>query len=91
MFNTACNNEFSYNINAVSGTLRKSHPKSKFCVREIKDNLLVFSDKTPRLDAYGEEIVILQVMLVGENRVLIEYVPKSKFEEMEGEKKWSEK
>lgn len=83
MFNTSCENNFSYNINAVSGTLRKSHPKSKFCIREIKDSLFVFSDGIPRLEAYSEEIVILQVMLVGGNRVLIEYVPKSKFEEME--------
>ena len=37
MFNSNVDNQFSYNINAVSGTLRKSHLKSKFCVREISD------------------------------------------------------
>lgn len=37
MFNSSVNNQFSYNINAASGTLRNSHPKSKFCVREISD------------------------------------------------------
>ena len=83
MFNTSYSSNFSNETNAVSGTLRKSHPKSKFCIRVIKDNLFVFSDGTPRLEAYSEEIVILQVMLVGGNRVLIEYVPKSKFEETE--------
>ena len=48
MFNTSCENNFSYNINAVSGTLRKSHPKSKFCIREKKDRLFVISDGKPQ-------------------------------------------
>lgn len=87
MFNTSCENNFSYNINAVSGTLRKSHPKSKFCVREIKSESFVFNDEKPRLTVYGEEIVILQAMLTGENQALIEYVLKSDFEEMVGEEK----
>lgn len=85
MFNTSCENNFSYNINAVSGTLRKSHPKSKFCVREIESKSFVFNDEKPRLTVYGEEIVILQAMLTGENQALIEYVLKSDFEEMIGE------
>lgn len=75
------NNQFSYNINAVSGTLRKSHPKSKMCVREVERGRLVFSDEKPRLEAYSPEIVVLQVMLTGENMALIEYVLKSDFEE----------
>lgn len=80
MFNTVSNN-FSYNINAVSGTLRKSHPKSKLCVRRIEDNKLVFDETKPRLTTYSEEIVVLQTMLTGENTALIEYVLKSDFEE----------
>lgn len=80
MFNTVSNN-FSYNINAVSGTLRKSHPKSKLCVRRIEDNKLVFDETKPRLTMYSEEIVVLQTMLTGENTALIEYVLKSDFEE----------
>lgn len=80
MFNTVSNN-FSYNINAVSGTLRKSHPKSKLCVRRIEDNRLVFDETKPRLTTYSEEIVVLQTMLTGENTALIEYVLKSDFEE----------
>lgn len=87
MFNTSCENNFSYNINAVSGTLRKSHPKSKFCVIKIGSKEFVFNDEKPRLTFYGkEEIVILQAMLTGENQALIEYVLKSDFEEMVGEK-----
>ena len=81
MFNSySNNNHFSYNINAVSGTLRKSHPKSKFCVREIRDSMLVFNDEKPRLTTYDNELVVLQVMLTGENKALIEYVLKTDFE-----------
>lgn len=79
------NNSFSYNINAVSGTLRKSHPKSKFCVREVLDDKWVFDEEKPRLKTHTPEIVILQIMLTGENRALIEYVLKTDFEEMAGD------
>lgn len=83
MFNTT-NNEFNYNINAVSGTLRKSHPKSKFTVKPLKDNLYMFRDEKPILE-YGNwnEIVILQTMLIGNDRALIEYVNKEDFEQSE--------
>lgn len=84
MFNT-CSNNFAYNINAVSGTLRKSHPKSKFCVRVVDDGQFVFNNETPRLTRYSPEIVILQSMLTGENQVLIEYVLKTDFEELDGD------
>ena len=80
MFNTDIVNKFSYNINAVSGTLRKSHPKSKLCVRHIKDEIFVFDGEKPRLTHYSPEIVVLQTMLTGENTALIEYVLKSDFE-----------
>lgn len=87
MFNTNLSNQFSYTINAVSGTLRKSHPKSKICVRTVKDDLWIFSDKSPKLTgAYdSEEIIVLQVMLTGENKCLVEYVNKSDFVECEQE------
>lgn len=78
-------NKFSYNINAVSGTLRKSHPKSKVCVRKIDKDQFVFDNECPRLTTYSNEIVILQVMLTGENTALVEYVLKSDFEEVENE------
>ena len=84
MFNSYSNsNHFSYKINAVSGTLRKSHPKSKFCVRTVDDKNCIFDSKKPRLvwDQWAVEIVILQAMLTGENRLLVEYVEKQDFEE----------
>lgn len=81
MFNTDIVNKFSYTVNAVSGTLRKSHPKSKLCVRRIEENKFVFDSEKPRLVNYSPEIVVLQVMLTGENVALIEYVLKSDFEE----------
>ena len=82
MFNSYSNiNRFSYNINAVSGTLRKSHPKSKFCVREVDNDQYIFNSEKPRLTKYSGEIVILQAMLTGENRLLVEYVDKKEFEE----------
>lgn len=80
MLNTTYNN-FAYNVNAVSGTLRKSHPKSKLCVRKVDDGSYVFDDDKPRLRAYSPEIIVLQTMLTGEKQVLIEYVLKSEFEE----------
>jgi hypothetical protein len=83
MFNSV-SNSFSYNINAVSGTLRKSHPKSKFCVREVEGTRLVFDSEKPRLTTYDKEIVILQAMLTGENKALIEYVLKEDFEKTDG-------
>ena len=82
MFNTTrVDNKFSYNIDAVSGTLRKSHPKSKFCVRVVENDQFIFDDNKPRLRNYSEEIVVLQAMLTGENRALVEYVLASEFEE----------
>lgn len=85
MFNSI-NNSFQYNVNAVSGTLRKSHPKSKFCVRDVDSRTYTFDSTKPRLylEHYEPEIVILQVMLTGENKCLIEYVLKSDFQIEEG-------
>lgn len=81
MLNTYNNQSFNYNINAVSGTLRKSHPKSKICVRKIDDNSYVFDAERPSLTYKSAEIIILQVMLTGENKALVEYVLKSDFEQ----------
>lgn len=82
MFNTTnVNAKFNYNINAVSGTLRKSHPKSKFTIRRLSTDMCIFSDENPpRLLKYGPEVVILQTMLIGDNRAIIEYVAKKDFE-----------
>lgn len=84
MLDTNVVNRFSYNINAVSGTLRKSHPKSKLCVRTVADDSYIFDSKKPRLKySSTSEIVVLQAMLTGENRVLVEYVLASEFEDGE--------
>lgn len=79
------NNTFNYNINAVSGTLRKSHPKSKMIVRELAGHPCEFSSRNPRVyDSTTHDykpIVVLQAMLCGDDKVLIEYVEKQYFEE----------
>lgn len=79
------NSTFNYNINAVSGTLRKSHPKSKMIVRELTGHPCEFSSRNPQVyDSTIREyksIVVLQAMLCGDNKVLIEYVLKEDFEE----------
>ena len=82
MLNT---NTFNYNINAVSGTLRKSHPKSKIIVRELASHPCEFSSRNPQVyDSTTRNyrpIVVLQAMLCGDDKVLIEYVEKQHFEE----------
>lgn len=83
---TVTNNKFNYSINAVSGTLRKSHPKSKVVLRTLSKSLWIFDKDTPRLDSDTyEEIVVLQVMLIGNNQALVEYVLKEDFKEVENE------
>jgi len=77
MFNSySQSNQFNFDINAVSGTLRKSHPNSKMMIKRLDADLLCFSEVKPRLHDYSssEEIVILQTMLIGDGRALIEYV-----------------
>ena len=70
MLDSTTVNRFNYNINAVSGTLRKSHPKP-----------YIFNDEKPRLFQYDNtEIVVLQVMLIGDNKAIVEYVNKNDFE-----------
>ena len=74
---------FNYHVNAVSGTLRKSHPKSKMFIRNLNINDSLFDDE-PKLviNRYcTKDVVILQTMLCGDNKVLVEYVIKEDFEE----------
>jgi hypothetical protein len=75
---------FNYNINAVSGTIRKSHPKSQIIIRDLKYNTKEFDVSNPSVWIGGystEEIVVLQVMLIGNNQGLIEIVRKKDFTE----------
>lgn len=80
MFNT-----FNYNINAVSGTMRKSHPKSRMVVRNLSNHPCEFDSHNPSVydstDREYKNIVVLQTMLCGDNRVLIEFVESKYFEE----------
>ena len=76
---------FNYNVNAVSGTLRKSHPKSRIVLRSINSSCNEFDPHGPTVyDSTTRKttpIIVLQVMLCGNNQVLIEYVPTADFEE----------
>lgn len=80
--NSTTVNRFNYNINAVSGTLRKSHPKSKIAIRGLLDKPYIFNDKRPRLfQDDNTEIIVLQVILIGNDKAIVEYVNKNDFEE----------
>lgn len=92
------NNSFNYNINAVNGTIRKSHPKSIITKVKLDDTLLdkinpryiVTTKKyyegsrgNDRYDSYNVDtdypVVILQVMLCGDNQCLLEFVKEENF------------
>lgn len=79
MLNSYANNSFKFDLNAVSGTLRKSHPKSRFVLTTLDFNKTYLFDPVPK---YREkDVVVLQTMLIGDNRGLVEIVYKSDFEE----------
>ena len=81
MLDSTIVNRFNYNINAVSGTLRKSHPKSKIAIRGLLDKPYIFDDEKPRLFKFDDtEVIVLQVMLIGDNKAVVEYVNKKDFE-----------
>ena len=81
MLDSTTVNRFNYNINAVRGTLRKSHPKSKIAIRGLLDKPYIFNDERPRLFQDDDtEIIVLQVMLIGDNKAIVEYVNKNDFE-----------
>ena len=80
MFNTYVDNKFNYNVNAVSGTLRKTMKDSKFIIRELDYDQPIFAPNHQSLYYNSDPIVILQIMLVGDNKCLIEYVEKGIFD-----------
>ena len=65
MFNSYVDNKFNYNINAVSGTLRKTMKDSKFIIRELDPDLYIFSPKHQSIYYNSAPIVVLQIMLIG--------------------------
>ena len=68
----------SITFNSVAGTLVKSHPKSKFARFGLdRSESLAFFDETQphRNIGYSDvDITVLQVMLCGNNMVLVEFV-----------------
>lgn len=74
--------QFRFNVDAVSGTLHKSTRKSKLCVRDVNDKSYIFDDERPRLLGNSEEIVVLQTMLTGGNKILVEYMTRKDYDEM---------
>lgn len=93
--NPITNNSIS--INAVSGTLSKTFKKSFFQTFEFgsRQSDTVFDENNPRIsywekfngEWYEKEkkaipIVVLQTMLCGNNRVLVELIRKEDYEEM---------
>ena len=82
MFNS-CRNNTNLKINAVSGTLVKNYRKSFFIYRG-KD-AYIFNEEMPRLygrERKSEEVVVLQTIIVGEDRFLCEVMYKSDFDEL---------
>ena len=75
--------KFNFNVDAVSGTLHKSTRKSKFCVRDVDGKSYIFDDEFPRLLCGSkEEIVVLQTMLTGKDKILVEYMTRKDYDEM---------
>lgn len=76
-------NTFKFNVDAVSGTLHKSTRKSKMCVRNVTDDLCIFSDTKPHLTSDNlEEIVVLQTMLAGKEKMIVEYMTRKDYDAM---------
>lgn len=82
MFNSYVDHKFNFNVNAVSGTLRKSMKDSKFIIRELDSETYIFSSEHQSLGYKTGPIVILQIMLIGNNQCLIEYVEKDIFDKI---------
>lgn len=76
-------NTFKFNVDAVSGTLHKSTRKSKICVRNVTGDLCIFSDTKPHLTRdNSEEIVVLQTMLAGKEKMIVEYMTRKDYDAM---------
>lgn len=73
MFDSAVSTKNVQTVNAVSGTLVKSHPKSYFMLGHANsrstDSLMGHSDK-----------VVLQAMLIGDMYLMYEVVSKDDYE-----------
>ena len=66
------------NINAVAGTLVKTHEKSYFVRFHLKSPLAEkILKRNPAYD--GEQVIVLQTMLVGDMQVITELVSKEEY------------
>lgn len=78
MFNSYYGGTQKVEINAVSGTLVKNHPKSRFVVAKSNDTL--FNETRPRMSYYTKhgwesvDVVVLQAMLISDGNFLCEVV-----------------
>lgn len=91
MFNSYVDNKFNYNVNAVSGTLRKTMKDSKFIIRKLDPDLCIFIPEYQSISYRSAPIVILQIMLIGDNKCLIEYVEKDIFDKIMSDSENDEK
>lgn len=83
MLNTNINQKLEFH--SVSGLMCKSHPKSIICKTSENPYLLNMDNPRKRYTNYyseEEQVVVLQVMIL-EKGFLVEYVPKSVYEEKE--------
>ena len=77
-------NSQSVTFNSVAGTLIKSTENSKFVRFDMESNLAVWMfdtdcphrKKQPEYPYKKTEVIILQVMLCGDNQFLVEYLDK---------------
>lgn len=77
MLNTSINQKLEFH--SVSGLMCKSHPESIICKTENNPYLLDIDNPRKRGND-DKEVVVLQVMILGDG-FLVEYVPKSVYEE----------
>lgn len=86
MFNSYdVSNPQTVNINAVSGTMTKNY-KDSFILRFHMKSLMAdkLLTKDPKLQKYSEEepVIVLQVMLCGDQEFLAEVMWKEDFDKM---------
>ena len=74
MFDTSMSAKNVQTVNAVSGTLVKSHPKSYFMLGHAK------STNTVSLMGQGGSKIVLQAMLIGDMYLMYEVVDKGDYE-----------
>lgn len=67
-------------IHAVSGTIIKSHPKSRFIRFHMNSEMAraAFSAQQPKINK--DKVVILQVMLCGEKELIVEYMKETDYQ-----------